>query len=330
MSLRRLLIPVRLLVSGGLLTYLIWRADPARVWESWQTVDLRLVALALLLQFAGVALSAAKWGALLTARQQRQPYRWLLGAYLVGQFASNFLPTSVGGDAVRAAQLRRRIGSLSQAIASIFIERLTGFLALSLVANIALLLVYSNIGGVHAASAPEFYWLSALFGLAAIGAMIVSFSAPWLQQRYGHRLPTVASRALGRLAQALGDYVPRGRNLGVILGMSLAYQSLLVVMHVVCGMALGINAPLLLYALMVPITDILGLAPIFVNNLGARDLVFSLYLSQAGVAPATAIALAFLVFTVRLLVSVLGGFVSLFGGGLQAARDGIEEPASLS
>ncbi len=60
---------------------------------------------------------------------------WLLGAYLAGQFANNFLPTTVGGDALRIAQLGRRIGSYSQASASVFVERLTGFLALSLLAN---------------------------------------------------------------------------------------------------------------------------------------------------------------------------------------------------
>ena len=77
---------------------------------------------------------------------------------------------------------------------------------------------------------------------------------------------------------------------------------------------LGIHAPLLLYALMVPLTDMIGLVPIFVNNLGARELIFTLYLGQIGVAPAQALALAFLVFTVKLAVSLLGGLVTALGG----------------
>jgi glycosyltransferase 2 family protein len=315
LSWRRLLIPLRLVVSTALLAYLIWRAEPARVWQSWQAIDLRLFGLALLLQFAGVALSAAKWGLLLRARGQAQPYSWLLRAYLVGQFASNFLPTSIGGDAVRAAQLSRRIGSLSQASASIFIERLTGFLALSLIANIALVLTYISSAGLQIASAPQLYLLTAGVAMAAIVAMIVSFSAPRLQQRLGARLlPEVINQPMQRVAQAVSDTVPQGRALASVLGMSLLYQSLLIVTHIICGLALSIQAPILLYALMVPITDILGLAPIFLNNLGAREMVFTLYLVQVGVGPATAIALAFLVFTVRLIVSILGGLITLFGG----------------
>jgi hypothetical protein len=82
----------------------------------------------------------------------------------------------------------------------------------------------------------------------------------------------------------------------------------------VSGLALGIDAPPLIYALMVPLTDIIGLAPIFVNNVGARDLVFSVYLRQVGVPEASALALAFTAFSIRLAVSSIGGLVLLFGG----------------
>jgi glycosyltransferase 2 family protein len=319
---RSLLFPLRVIVSGGLLIYLIWRADPAKIWQSWKLADMRLIALVLVLQFAGIALSAAKWWVLLWARGQRQPYSWMLGAYLAGQFANNFLPTTVGGDALRVAQLGRRMGSYSQASASVFIERLTGFLALSLIACLALLISYIDVTGTSLVTTPALRWLTVGFALAAIAAMAVSFIAPRLQQRFGKWLPEAARRPMQRVADALADYAPHGRLLALVLAMSLLFQLLWIVIHVVCGWALGITtAPLLLYAVMAPITDILGLAPIFVNNLGAREVVFTLYLSQVAVPPETALALAFTIFAVRLVVSLLGGLVILFGGAdLSAAR----------
>jgi hypothetical protein len=79
---------------------------------------------------------------------------------------------------------------------------------------------------------------------------------------------------------------------------------------------------------MAPVTDILGLAPIFVNNLGAREWVFTSYLSQVGVSQETALALAFMIFAVRLAVSILGGLVVLFGGAdLRATR--LPQPDTL-
>lgn len=314
MNWRQILGPLRLVISGGLIAFLIWNANPEQVWHTWQSANLWLVGLALLLQLIGVALSAAKWGVLLKARGHEQPYLWLLGAYLAGQFANNFLPTTVGGDALRVAQLGRRVGSYSQASASVFLERLTGFVALAVIANAAIVWAYLDQTGTPLVTEPALRWLTVLFTLAAVAAMVGSFIAPRLLQLFGHRLPAVARRPMQKVADALADYFPQGRSMAVVLAMSFAFQALWVAIHIVCGIALGISAPPVIYWLMSPITDILGLAPIFVNNLGAREVVFTLYLAQVGVDAATAIALAFMIFTVRLIISAIGGLVVLFGG----------------
>ncbi|MFO7169918.1 MAG: lysylphosphatidylglycerol synthase transmembrane domain-containing protein [Chloroflexota bacterium] len=329
MQWRRLLGPLRLVISGGLIVFLIWQANPAEVWKSWQQANPWLIGLAVALQLLGIALSAAKWGMLLKARGQTQPYSWLLGAYLAGQFANNFLPTTIGGDALRVAQLGRRIGSYSQASASVFLERLTGFVALAVIANLAILWAYLDHSGTPLVTHPALRWLTVAFTLAAFAAMAGSIAAPGLLRMFGHRLPEVARRPMQKVADALATYFPQGRTMAGVLALSFAFQSVWVVLHILCGMALAINAPMVIYWLMAPITDIVGLAPIFVNNLGAREVVFTLYLSQVGVSAPTAIALAFMIFTVRLIVSALGGLVVLFGGAdLRAAS--IPRPDAVS
>lgn len=310
---RRWLAPLRIGLSLVLLIYLVWQANPAAIWNLWKALDWNMLALGLLLQFAGVALSAAKWSLLLRARGQILPFRFLLGNYLAGQFANNFLPTTVGGDALRVAQLGRRIGSYSQASASVFLERLTGFLALSVIACTALL--FSLRSGAGFTTATWMQWLTAAFAMLAFVALAASFAAPAILRQFGRQLPDRIRQPLQRVAMALADYTPRGVLLLLVLALSFAFQLLWIAVHVVCGAALGLTrVPLLLYALMVPITDILGLAPVFFNNLGVREAVFILYLSQVGIGQEAAIALALLIFSVRLLVSLLGGLVLLFGG----------------
>ncbi len=316
--------PLRYLFTAALLTYLVWRADPALIWQKWSEVNLPLVVLAMVLQLLGIALSSAKWWLLLRARNQQQPYPWLLRSYLVGQFANNFLPTSVGGDAVRIVQLGRRMKTYSQASASVFVDRLTGFLALSLIANIALVVTYSGMAGFElTASNPAdhqflndqiLFLVTIGFTLAGVAAAIGCLGAPWVLQRVGRRLPEVVRSPMERIAHAVAAYFPRGSSLLLVLGMSFAFQSLWVLINYVCGQALGIEAPLLIYALIAPIADILGLLPIFVNNIGPRELVFTFFLFYVGVPKATALALAFLILTVRLVVSSLGGLVMLSGG----------------
>jgi uncharacterized protein (TIRG00374 family) len=314
-----LLLGLRFLVSGGLLAYLIWQANPATIWRSWQQADLRLLGLAVLMQVFCIMISAAKWGVLLRAHNQQQPYPWLVGIYFVGQFANNFLPTSVGGDAIRIVQLGRRIGSYSQSSASVFMERLTGFLALSLIANAALLVSSTDLFGARLVNQPALTALAFGFSLAAIAAVAASFSAPWLLRRFHTRLPQAARKPLQSIADSLGIYAADRPAMAKAMGLSLLFHSTWIGMHYVCGRALGIGAPFLIYTLMVPLTDIVGLAPIFFNNLGARDLVFTLYLRQVGIPDATALALAFTAFTVRLAVSSLGGLVLLLGGAAMRA-----------
>jgi uncharacterized protein (TIRG00374 family) len=309
-----LLLALRFLVSGGLLSYLIWQANPASIWATWQQADLRLLALAVLIQLLCIAISALKWGVLLRAHNQQQPYRWLLGIYFVGQFANNFLPTSVGGDAIRIVQLGRRIGSYAQSSASVFMERLTGFLALSLIANAALISTSTDLLGARLVNEPALTTLAFGFALVAVAAVIASFSAPWLLRRFNRYLPQVARKPLQSVAESLGIYAADRGAMARAMGLALLFHLLWISMHYVCGLALHIPAPLLIFALMVPLTDIVGLAPIFFNNLGARDLVFTLYLSQLGIPNGTALALAFTAFTVRLAVSALGGLVLIFGG----------------
>ena len=328
MSLRRFLLPLRIIVSLTLLGYMLWRAEPIKVWESWKNTNPILLVVAVFLQFAGVAISAGKWSAILSARGQKQPYSWLLRTYLVGQFASNFLPTSVGGDAVRAGQLGRRINSYSQASASIFVERVTGFLALSILANLALALAAAGFGAVN--TSLSLTLLAILVGVGAVVALPLALAAPRLQPVFERWLPPAIAHPLIRLSVSLAEYTPRGQRLSIVLGISVLYQSLLIVIHLICGWALGINAPLIMYALMVPLTDIVGLAPVFINSLGARELVFTFYLTQIGSTPAVAIGLAFIAFSVRLLVSCIGGCVLLFSGDSAFARKNSPRARSLA
>lgn len=307
---RRLSVPLRVIVSGALLAVLVLQSDPARIWALLRAIDLRLFGMALLLQLAGVVLSAAKWGVLLRYQGQRVPLRWLVGCYLVGQFVGTFLPTVVGGDALRVAQLGRRIESYAQASASIFVERVTGFLALCCIAGAAIVFGAAHAG---APSAPV-AGLPLIIGGFALAVLAVLIGLRWAPAIYGaveRWVPRGARSPISRVIAALAAYVPRGLRLVAVLAISFLFQLIWIALHVACGLALGINAPVWVYATMVPITDIVGLAPIFLNNIGARDLIFTFYLGQVGVPASLAIALAFAIFAVRLIVSAFGGLVML-------------------
>lgn len=305
---------LRLLVSGGLLAFFIWYASPTKIWQSWQRLDATLLLAALGLQMLGNVVSAAKWQLVLRAQGHRLPYTWLLGLYMVGQFANNFLPTTVGGDAVRAAQLGGRIGSYGEATASVFVERITGFWALSVLGG-ATLLYAINVVNV---TLPVVLLVGGCAVATTVALLLMRYTA-WMQ-RLLERLPIPAKLrgGLGKLVDALGTTARAPRLMFVVLLLSILFQSVWIAMHVVAGAALGLPVPFILYAFMVPLTDILGLVPLFFNNLGVREGVFVLYLGQIGIGRAEAIAVSVLVFSIRLAISLIGGIILLAGGVRQA------------
>jgi glycosyltransferase 2 family protein len=104
-------------------------ADWPGMASALRRADLGPVLAALAVSLLGVLLSAAKWRLLLRRVDITLPFREAARLYWVGMFASNFLPTSVGGDAVRLALTPAR-DRLALVAGSILVERLTGFMVM--------------------------------------------------------------------------------------------------------------------------------------------------------------------------------------------------------
>ena len=87
---------------------------------------------------AGQAISTLKWRILQgPVGLPSTPYLRLLGFYFTGMFFNLFLPTIIGGDAVKALLLARETGAPARATMSVFMERNTGLCALLLIALVA-------------------------------------------------------------------------------------------------------------------------------------------------------------------------------------------------
>jgi glycosyltransferase 2 family protein len=324
---RKILVAARVLVSAALLGYVLYKADLPNFLARWPGVSQPLLILAVMIQLSGVLISALKWWLLLRAAEQPIGYLWAVRTYLVGQFFSNFLPTSVGGDAVRVYRLHQQIGRPALAIASVFVERITGFLALTAIGWAAFGLNIDRFGDNW-----QLRWVVTWCLLAASGGLILALSTPWTVSLLVRLpLPNIVGwrGKLRGLAESLAQFYAYRRALGLVMLLALGYQISWVAVNVAGAEALGMTMPWSFMALMVPISDIVGLVPIFFNNLGAREGTYTLLLGLLGLAAAQALALALLVFAVRLLVSLLGGVVLLLESVVESrrGRDRADKPA---
>src|SRR5262249_23657533 len=179
---------IRIGVSAVLLAYVAWHTDWDKVGQAFARlrVGLWLAAVALLLVTQVV--SALRWRVLARALGFERPLRQLTGIYFIGMYFNLLLPTSVGGDVVRAWYLdggsRRRLA----AFASVFLDRVSGLLVLLTMACVALVLSPLDLPA----------WVS-LFVWGSVGVSLTAVAAVPLLA--GHGAQGASRRA--RLAAAL-------------------------------------------------------------------------------------------------------------------------------
>ncbi|MBW6469371.1 MAG: flippase-like domain-containing protein, partial [Coriobacteriia bacterium] len=129
---------IRAAVSIVALALVFSRVPPADVLAAILSLDPAWFLAAFGAVYAAIVLSAYKWLLLLRARGYSVGIVRLTRHYLVGLFFNNFLPTSVGGDVVRAWDVGKDLDDAPGGAASVIAERLIASLGLGLTAALGL------------------------------------------------------------------------------------------------------------------------------------------------------------------------------------------------
>ena len=118
------------------------------IWEAIRSAQLNGLLVAFSLNALGYLISAFRWQILLAAQDIHLSLWGLTRSYLVGSFFNNFLPSTVGGDMVRAMDTSQASRSLTKSLAIILVERFTGVLALLVFGLLGVLWGSSSGGGL--------------------------------------------------------------------------------------------------------------------------------------------------------------------------------------
>lgn len=297
----------RIAISVGLLAYVLSLADWRQLAPIW--ADLRAI---YLLPVAAVmvtktALSSLKWQLFLRADGIEQPLLRLFSTYLIGSFFSCFLPTSMGGDIYRVLDVKRAAGA-SKSLSAVMLERLTGFLALSLVGLTAVLL------GSRIEPLPDVRWAILAVFTALLGGLAV------LASRRGIALIAGAVRALGwhrgaELVEGIGAsvaaYRKRPRMLAAALAISCAQQLLVVFSIYLMALALRLEIAFIYFLIFIPVIAVVEALPISIFGLGVRDVSYVYLFTKVGQTPADCVALSLLYVSLSLLYASIGGVVHI-------------------
>jgi glycosyltransferase 2 family protein len=299
---RRWIPLARVLASVVMLAVLLREVDFRSLLPAWDRTTILWLAGGMAFTTLGIVLSAVRWQRVLAAMDDDPGLGPLLNAYLASQFVSNFLPSTIGGDAVRVTRLAARDqGGAPTAFASVVLDRMSGWLILPLLCLAGLLI---NPTLLHLGRSSRTAVALSLVTLLALGVVLVVAGSP----RLGGRLAGHSNwlRFMGAVHVGLDRIRRRPGAAAQVIGASIVYQLAIVCAGLLAAHALGISVGPTAMLAFIPAVAIIQVVPVTIGGLGLREGAFVFFLEPLGVRLEQAVALGLLMYAMHLLASLLG------------------------
>ena len=291
-------------VSLALLALLFYQAEWDELRRLAISVDWRLLVGGLFCVVAGVVLSCFKWQVILQVDGIDCPLSTLVRYYLIGTFFNNFLPTSIGGDAVRAYYIARECGRPSVGVSSILAERLSGLFVLVLFPVVAFYPSATSIPG-----SVQRVLGGGLAGLVLLAALL---ALPRVRKNGIRLLPCRVRNAMEHVSGSLRRYLSDTRNLTIVIICSILFNGLMILAAWFIAAALGLDLRMIDLMVVVPLVVVLTLIPFSLNGLGIREGGFIFFLADFGVSSTEALSFSLLNYLLVFLLSIVGGGLFAF------------------
>jgi hypothetical protein len=304
----RLLFLTKAAVSAGLLGFLVWRADRGALLDTIRTIPLAGFLGCVALYLVGYLISVVRWQRLLAAETIHVPFPRLVLIYFEGAFFNLFLPTLIGGDIVRGYAIYKLTGGHAAALASILMDRLSGFAALMIIAVLSLSVAFTRMQD------PQVAWM--ILGVATAFGLLLAVLLDHRVKAWATRLFRTVGLArfevkLHGFVEAVHRYRGHRRALLQAFGLSVLLQGLLIVTFYYVGRAFRVDVPLAYFFVFVPLITVVSMLPISVAGLGVREGGVVYFFSLVGVDAATSLSMSLVWFSLTALVSGLGGLAFL-------------------
>ena len=292
------------LVSAAILAFLASRIDMGAALAAIVRVRLPHLVAVLALVAVDRCVMIGRWLLVLRSARQPVPVKSVAWIYLVSSFIGSALPAGVGADAARAYTLSRRTDDVSEAVASVAVDRLLGVLSLA---------VLAVTGGMLWGSATDAFpigWIWVAAGLVGVATIGMFWADRWLRGV----LPaswhaSTVGRPLIALADAVSRYRDRRAALVGVFGLSVLVQLLRVLQAFLLGLGLGIEVPLVYYLVFMPVGLLMLLLPVSVAGFGLPQGIIVLLLRPQGVADSLSFALSTLIVLTGLAGNLPGAWL---------------------
>lgn len=304
---------LKVLATITLLSYIIYNTGPYKILNQLKQVKISFFVLVIVIDIIKVAISSKKWQVLLRAKEEVKGLFYVWKVYYIGKFFNLFLPTTVGGDVVKAHKMSRDSERSVEAYSSVFLERFTGLVAILILALISttlyieelptgiLLLIYLVITPL-------------IFGsvLLLLKKSLIRRFRFIYDKIFDTFNPLSIREKLTKLYNSINLYKHKKKALTFAIGISLLFHVLLILCNYILALSIGMDIPIQYFFVFIPISSVLLFLPISIKGFGVREVIYVYFFTSAGASAASAVSLSFLVHLVGIISSAIGGFVYMY------------------
>jgi uncharacterized protein (TIRG00374 family) len=308
--------PVRigltLLLTSLAVAYLVWKVDVGETVDTLLDADPWWFALAVAIMMGTALPMALRWQWMMRAQGMDESFAWLTRAYFVSYTASQVLPTSIGGDAMRVYETaRRHPGRTGDITGIILLERGLGGAGTVLLGAIGFVLAVGRY------DVGAYLWLEGIFAFGTL-VLVFLFFARSARPLLARSLPLLRRFRLERPLRAFYEGVHHFRGhlrlLAVVFVFTTAIQAVRILAIWAGGRAVGIDLGPRIYYVMGPLFFLVLLVPFTLNGIAVREAFFVSFLGSVGVAADQAFASGFLFFLVTTALALPGAAILLWEG----------------
>jgi glycosyltransferase 2 family protein len=296
----------RIGISLVLLIFLFRQVEPRSLLEIVKHSDKLLLWLAFFISFFGYFFCFLRWKMLLEAMAINLPLKRLISAFSGGIFFNMFLPSTVGGDFVRSADIGYHSKKTCTVVATVLLDRLSGFAGMTIVALVAL------IFGAGLIKDPRITLAICILAFLLFLVVLLIFNN-FVYDIFSRLLsasgPGRIRRALHKVLQEMHEFKHQKTVIVKNLLLSIAVQVIGPIATYMIAVSFHLDVDIVYFYLFIPIIGAVTLLPISIGGLGVRDYMTILLFTSLGISKHFAFAFSLLGFFFIVLYAGIGGII---------------------
>ena len=309
MTLLRFIVSFSLM--GGILYY--FRAQLPTVFLYLKAVESAYFVLAILVFFTGLLAVAYRLRFVIQVHGTKLSVSAAYYANLIGLFFNNVLPSTVGGEMVKAYYLYKDSNGSVTVFSAVVVDRLFGLVTM-LIISISSIFFLDIAQGSHKI-------MGTIVILTAVTITLAVFIfnkkiVDGLCQLHIPLLPAVFLEKIREVYRAMYEYREHKGIIRNCISLTILGQISFIVVNFLLATSLSIDIPIGFFFFFVPILLIMGVAP-SVNGIGVREATFLFYLTEF-TTPEKALALSLLTTFFMIFIGILCGIIYAFKGGINS------------